>query len=283
MVRLEDDDGGWRVRVQPLPYLGLPGWRPKRIQHQHLAARFDTCTCDELLPTLAGFPHRVFESPYPQTWRHVAKLQRRIRAMRHGVPPYKFRRGAEPWYYPIQLVGKRVDEIASSLLLNAATEPCIHIKSIREEVGARCHSIRAGLMLRASAAGCRHQRASPGYAARLATCGSSASNCVPPATDLSMPFDPCEYLKVGNSVTAAKPGTYLIPNTRRTHEREQYEGLCCCHRGKQAGGVDAVKILRRLDPGLDQDAIRCREAGRGRFHSRSGYRCHQVITTEQFF
>ena len=93
-------------------------------------------------------------------------------------------------------------------------------------------------------------------AARTATTGSSASNCVPPAAGLSTPFDPCQYLKLGRGVSGAKP--VYVPNPEYTEKarKKGIEGtLLLAIAVNRSGGVDAVKILRSIDPGLDQQAI----------------------------
>jgi len=74
MIRLENNDCGWRTRVEALPHLCRVGRRSERIKNQHLAPRFDTCTRYYWVPALARLPVGVFESPYPQARRDIANF-----------------------------------------------------------------------------------------------------------------------------------------------------------------------------------------------------------------
>src|SRR5439155_21434506 len=65
VIGLENDHGGWRARVEPLPKLGCAFGRSERIEKQRLATRLDACRGHNWLPALPGLPARMFETPNP--------------------------------------------------------------------------------------------------------------------------------------------------------------------------------------------------------------------------
>jgi len=83
VIRLENDDGGRRARVEPLPDFDRAFGRSKGIKNQCLAARLHAGRGHDWLPALAGLPVRMFETPYPQARGYVAELDLRLRGRLH--------------------------------------------------------------------------------------------------------------------------------------------------------------------------------------------------------
>ena len=86
--------------------------------------------------------------------------------------------------------------------------------------------------------------------------GSESTPCRPQRPTATTPFDICKYLPLGPSIRCPRAVAAPDPVYSETARKAKINGTVVVALAiNERGGVDAVKVVRRLEPGLDQNAM----------------------------
>ncbi|HME31589.1 MAG TPA: energy transducer TonB [Terriglobales bacterium] len=112
------------------------------------------------------------------------------------------------------------------------------------------------LLVAASAAGQSPATPEIHAAGRSSTSESRDVPCQPPAAGRSTPFDTCKYLPLGPVIRPPRALSIADPKYSETARKAKINGTVVVALAiNEKGGVDAVKVVRHLEPGLDQNAM----------------------------
>lgn len=127
---------------------------------------------------------------------------------------------------------------------------------IEREVGAAMINLRlatavfGGLLLAATAAAQQSSNATP------QSVRSSSGGCPPPSNGVTAYFDTCVYLPQGNGVKLGRALSVPDPEYSESARQAKINGTVFLAVAINARGtVDAVKVVRSVEPGLDQNAM----------------------------